>query len=246
MFLYPKIIKIYVPVIYQTANILKLCISIWFFNNNYFCLGCENEFKSILISVDNSLSKKNTAFFPCIPPVMALSYIKCLLKHQFSSVQSLSRVQLFATPWIAVRQASLSITNSQSPPKPMSIESVMPSNHLILCRPLLLLPSFFPSIRVFSNESALHIMWPKYWSFSFSINPSSEHLGLISFRMDWLDLLAVQGTLKSLLQHHSSKASILLSSAFFIDQLSHPYMTTGKTTALTRQTFVGKVMSLAF
>ena len=141
-------------------------------------------------------------------------------------------------------QASLSITNSRSPPKPMSIESVMPSNHLILCRPLLLLPSIFPSIRVFSNESALCIRWPKFWSFSFNISPTNVHPGLISFRMDWLDLLAVQGTLKSLLQHHSSKASILWHSAFFIVQLSHPHMTTGKTIALTRQTFVGKVMSL--
>ena len=142
---------------------------------------------------------------------------------QFSSVQSLSRVRLFATPWIAAHQASLSITNSQSPPKPMSIESVMPSNHLILCHSLLLLPSIFPSIRVFSNESALFIMWPKYWSFSLSISLSNEHPGLISFRMDWLDLLEVQETLKSLLQHHSSKASILQRSAFFIVQLSHPY-----------------------
>ena len=131
-------------------------------------------------------------------------------------------------------QASLSITNSQSPLKPMSIESVMPSNHLILCRPFLLLPSIFPSIRVFLNESALCIRWPKYWSFSFKISPTNEHPGLISFRMDWLDLLAVQGTLKSLLQHHSSKASILQHSAFFIVQLAHPYMTTGKTIALTR------------
>ena len=128
----------------------------------------------------------------------------------------------------------------------MSIESVMPSNHLIFCHPLLLLPSIFPSIRVFSNESALHIRWPKYWSFSFNISPSSEHPGLSSFSMDWLDLLAVQGTLKSLLQYHSSKASILWHSGFFIVQLSHPYMTTGKTIALTRQTFVGKVMSLLF
>ena len=143
-------------------------------------------------------------------------------------------------------QASLSITNSQSLPKPMSIESVMPSNHLILCCPLLLLPSIFPSITVFSNESALHIRLPKYWSFSFSISPSIEHPGLTSFRMDWLDLLAVQGTLKSLLQHHSSKASVLRHSAFFIVRLSHPYMTTGKTIALTRQTFVGKVTSLLF
>ena len=163
----------------------------------------------------------------------------------FCSVQLLSRVWLFATPWIAARQASLSITNSWSPPKPMSTVSVMPSNHLVLCRPLLL-PSIFPSIRVFSNESALHIRWPKYWSFSFNISPSNEHSGLISFRMDWLDLLAVQGTLKSLLQHHSSKASVIQCSAFFIVQLSHPYMTTGKTIALTRWTFVGKVMSLFF
>ena len=162
----------------------------------------------------------------------------------FSSVQSLSRVQLFAIPWTTAHQASLSITNSQSPPKLMSIESVMPSSHLILCYPLLLLPSIFPSIRVFSNESAILIRWPKYWSFSFNISPSNEHPGLISFRMDWLDLLAVHGTLNSLLQHHSSKASILQCSAFFILQLSHPYMTTGKTIPLTRQTFAGKVMSL--
>ena len=159
---------------------------------------------------------------------------------QFSSVQLLSLVQLFATPWTTVRQASLSITNSQSPPKPMSIESMMPSNHLILFRPLLLLPSIFPSIRVFSNESVLHMRWPKYWSFSFNIIPSHEHPGLISFRMDWMDLLVVQGTLKSLLQHHTSKASMLRLSAFFRVQISHPYMTTGKIKALTRQTFVGK------
>ena len=148
-----------------------------------------------------------------------------------------------AAPGTAARQASLSITKSRSLLKPMSIESVMPSNHLILCRPLLLPPSIFPSIRVFSNESALRIRWPKYWSFSFSISPSNEYSGLISFRMDWLDLLAVQGTLKSLLQHHSSKASVLGRSAFFIVHLSHPYVTTGKTIALTRRTFVGKVMS---
>ena len=140
----------------------------------------------------------------------------------FSSVQSLSCVWLFATPWTAAHQASLSITNSQSLPKLVSIESVMPSNHLILCYPLLLLPSIFPSIRAFSNESDLHIRWPKYWSFSFNISPSNEHPGLISFRMDWLYLLAVQGTLKSLLQHHTSNASILLRSVFFIVQLSHP------------------------
>ena len=163
-----------------------------------------------------------------------------------SSVQSLSRVRLFVTPCTAACQASLSITNYQSPPKAMSIELVMPSSLLIHCRPLLLLPSIFPSIRVFSNELTLRIRWPKYLSFSFSISPSNEHPGLISFRMDWLDLLAIQGTLKSLLQHHSSKASILWCSTFFIVQLSHPYMTTGKTIALTRQTFVGKVMSLFF
>ena len=151
------------------------------------------------------------------------------MEVQFSSVWSISHVRLFATPWTVARQASLSITNSWSPPKPMPIESVMPSNHLILCHPLLLLPPIPPSIRVFSNESVLHIRQPKYWSFSFSISPSNEHPGLISFRMDRLDLLAVHGTLKSLLQHHSSKASILWHSAFFIIQLSHPYMTTGKT-----------------
>ena len=170
----------------------------------------------------------------------------CPTWMQFSSVQSVSHVQLFATPWTTACQASLSITNSQSPPKPMSIELVMSSNHLILCHPFILLPSIFLSIRVFTNESALRIRWPKYWSFSFSISPSNEYAGLVSFRMDWLDLLAVQGTLKSLLQHHSSKASILQHSAFFIVQLSHPYITTGKTTALTRQTFVDKIMSVLF
>ena len=164
---------------------------------------------------------------------------------QFSSVQSLSRVWLFETPWTAARQASLSITNSLSLLKLRSIELVMPSNHLILCHPLLLLPPIPPSIRVFSNESTLRMRWPEYWSFSFHISPSNEHTGLTSFRMDCLDL-AVQGTLKSLLQHHSSKALIFRCSAFFIVQLSHPYMTTGKTIALTRQTFVGKVMSLLF
>ena len=161
---------------------------------------------------------------------------------QFSSVQLLSRVRLFVTPWTTAHQASLSTTKFRSPPKPMSIASVMPSNHLVLCCPILLLPSIFPNIRVFSNESALHIRWPKYWSFSFSVSRSNEHPGLTSFRMDWLDFLAVQGNLKSLLQHHSSKTSILQCSAFFTVQLSHPYMTTGK--ALTRRTFVGKVMSL--
>ena len=159
---------------------------------------------------------------------------------QFSSDQLFSHVWLFATPWIAAYQASLSITNFRSLPKPMFIETVRPSNHLILCHPLLLLPSISPSIRVFSNVSAPCISWPKYWSFSFSLNPSNEHPGLISFRMDFLDLLTVQGTLKSLLQHHNSKASIFPRSAFFIVQLLHPYMTTGKTIALTRQILLAK------
>ena len=173
-------------------------------------------------------------------------YRKSLLAPglQFSSVQSLSRVQLFAFPRTAARQASLSITNCRSSLKLMSIESVMPASHLILCCPLLLLPPIPPSIRVFSNESTLPMRWTKYWSFSFNIIPSKEIPGLISFRMDWLDLLAFQGTLKSLLQHHSSKTLILQRSAFFTVQLSHPYMTTGKTIALTRWTFVGKVVSL--
>ena len=163
-----------------------------------------------------------------------------------SSVQLLSHVQLIATPWTAAHQSSLSTTNSWNLLKLTSIELAMPSNHLILHHPFFLLPSIFPSISVFSNESALCMRWPKYWSFSFNISPFNEHSGLISFRMDWLDLLAVQGTLKSLLQHHSSKAPILQHSAFFIVQLSHPYMTTGKTRALTRWTFVSKVISLLF
>ena len=168
------------------------------------------------------------------------------LSYRIRSDQSLSHVWLFAAAWIATCQASPSITNCQSSLRLMSIESVMPSSHLILCCPLLLLPPIPPSIRVFSNESTLHMRWPKYWSFSFSIIPSKEIPGLISFRMDLLDLLTVQGTLKSLLQHHSSKASILRCSAFFTVQLSHRYMTTGKTIALTRRTLVGKVMSLLF
>ena len=163
---------------------------------------------------------------------------------QFSSVTQLCPT--LATPWTAARQASLSITNSQSSLRLTSIESVMLSSHLILCHPLFLLSPIPLTIRVFSNESTLGMRWPKYWSFSLSISPSKEHPGLISFRTDWLDLLAVQGTLKSLLQHHSSKASILQRSAFFTVQLSHSYRTTGKTIALTRQTFVGKVMSLLF
>ena len=165
---------------------------------------------------------------------------------QLSSVELRSGVQLPATKWTAAHQAFLSIISSLSLLKLMSIKSVIPSNHLILCRPLLLLPSIFPSIRAFSNESVLHIRWPKYSSLSISISPSNEYSGLISFRINWFDLLAVQGTLKSLLQHHSSKASILQCSAFFIVQLSHLYMTTGRTIALTRWTFVGKVISLLF
>ena len=194
-------------------------------------------------------------FLPLVsfPPFISLSMVWAadptvwyVIISYSVSVQSLSCVWLFATPWTAACQASLSITNSQSLLKLMSIMSAMPSNHLILYHPLLLLPSIFPSIRVFSNESVLCIRRPNYWSFSFSISPSNEYSGLISFRMDWLDLLDVQKILKNLLQHHSSKASIFQHSAFFIVQLSHPYMTTGKTIALTRQTFVGKVMSLLF
>ena len=183
------------------------------------------------------LKRRNVLFL--LLTDFSLEPLSCFC-YQFSSVQSLSRVRLFATPWIAAGQASLSITNSWSSLKLMSIESVMPSNHLIICRPLFLLPPIPPSIRVFSNQSTLCMRWPKYWSFSFSFSPSNEHPGLISFRIDWLDLLAVQGTLKSLLQHHSSKASILQRSAFFTAQLSQPYMTTGKAIGLTRWTFVGK------
>ena len=166
--------------------------------------------------------------------------------HKVIAVQSLSHVRLFGTPWTAAHQASLPFTISWSLPKLMSIESMMPSNNLILCHPRLFLPSIFPSIRVFSSESALCNRWPKYWSFSFSISPSNEYSQLISFMIDWFDLLGVQETLKSLFQHHSSKAPILRHSAFFMVQLSHPYMTPRKTIALTIQTFVGKVMSLLF
>ena len=175
-----------------------------------------------------------------------MSAVPICSDFQFSPVHLLSHVWLFVTPWTSAHQASLSVTNSWSLPKPMSIVSVMPFNHLIICHPLLLLPSVFPTLRVFSNESALHIRWPKDWRFNFIISPSNEHPGLISFGMDWLDLPAVLGTLKSLLQHHGSKASSLRRSAFFIVQLSHPYTTSGKTIALTRWTFVGKVMSLLF
>ena len=188
----------------------------------------------------NPLFLKQTYF-----PYFVTQQLSFSFSH-FSSVQSLSRVRLSATLWIAARQACLSITNFRSLLKLMPIESVLPSSHLILCRPLLLLPPIPSNIRVFSSESTLQMRWPKYWTFSFSINPSNEHSGLISFRMAWLDLFVVQGTLKSLLQHHTSKASTFRRSAFFTVQLSHPYMTTGKTIALTRWTFVGKVMSLLF
>ena len=181
----------------------------------------------------NQSSKDTKEWLYSLPPPTSVQFSRSVVSDS-------------ATPWIVARQTSLSITNPPSLLRLMSIELVMPSNHLILCHPLLLLPSIFSSIRVFSSESVLHIRWPKYWSFSFSISPSNEYLGLISFRIDWLDLLAVQGTLKSLLQHHSAKASILRRSALFVVQLSHPYMTTGKTIALTRWTFVGKVMSLLF
>ena len=198
----------------------------------------------ILDPIDRNLNFYYFKFFPaqiwCDLAIKTLEWFIVVIVH------SLSHVQLFVIPWTAAHQASPSFTISRSLLKLMSMESVMPSNHLILCRPLLLLPSIFPRIKVFSNESALCISWLKYWSFIFSISPSNEYSGLISFRMDWFDLLAIQRTLKSLLQHHSSKASILQPSAFFIVQLSHPYMTIGKTIALTRWTFVGKVMSLPF
>ena len=194
------------------------------------------QYYNLLVS-NNTLYSVKTCIYPIVVFNWCVVDLQCCVNYYyiakwFSSVQSLSRVRLFLTAWTAAHQASLSITNSRRSPKPMSIESVMPFNHLILCHPLLLLHSIFPSIRVFSTESALHMRWPKYRSFSFTISPSSEHPGLISFRMDWLDLCAVQGTLKSLLQHHSSKASILWCSAFFIVQLLHPYMTTGKNHSL--------------
>ena len=175
-----------------------------------------------------------------------MEFQRSLLLSRFVFDWSLSCVQLFATPWTAALHTLLSFTISRTLLKFMCIESVMPSNYLILCHPLLFLPSIFPSIRSLSNESVFRIRWPKYWSFSFNISPSNEHPGLISFKMDWLDLLAVQGTLESFLQHHSSKATILWSSAFFMAQLAHPYMTTGKTIVLTIPTYVGKVISLLF
>ena len=203
------------------------------------------------VSIEGGMEKPACVFnslFLLLPsppgPCLFLTHSASFLQYVFRSVQLLSRVRLFVTPWTAAHQASLSITNYRSLLKLMPIESVMPSNHLILCHPLLRLPSIFPSIRVFSNESILHIRWPKYWSFS--ICPSNEYSGLISFRIDWFDFLAFQEILKSLLQHYTSEASILQHSAFFIVQLSHPYMTTGKTTALTRWTFFDKVMSLLF
>ena len=187
-----------------------------------------------------TLGGQNIGALASVLPMNIQGWFPLGLTDLISSVQSLSHVRLFATPWIAACQASLSITNSWSPPKPMSIESVMPSSHLIVCRPLLLLPWIFPSIRVFSNQSALRVRWPEYWSFSFSMSPSNEYSGQISFRIHCLGLLTVQGTLKSLLQHHSSKASVLRHSVFFRVQLSHPYMTTGKTIALTVWTLSAK------
>ena len=212
------------------------------FNNGKFSKPCP-IFYLIILSSRTFQPSSNSSFL-----IIICSVLKCIFHREsmyvISSVQSLSHVRLFVTPWTAACQASLFITNSQSWLKLMFTESMMPSNHLILCHPLLLMPSIFPSIRVFSNESALSIRWPKYWSFSFNISLSNEHPGPISFRMDWLDLLAVQGLLRVFSNNHSSKVSVLPHSAFFIVQLSHPYMTTGKTIALTRRTFVGKVMSL--
>ena len=196
-----------------------------------------------------SLNWKSSIVYLFIPhySLMSGNHWSFYCLHQFSSVQSLSRVQLFATPWIAAHQASLSITNSQSSLKLMSSKTMIPSSHLILCHPQLLLPPIPPSIKsLFQGVNPFRMRWPKRWSFSFSISPSNEHPGLISFRIDWLGLLEVQGTLKSLLQHHSSKASILRHSAFFVAQISHPYMTNGKTISLPRRTYVGKVISLLF
>ena len=228
--------QFYVPFILRLViSFISLSLSFFSFSSNT-CIFCLSWMPHIFKEVSSLWLVR------ILSPTWMLDTFQSI---QFSSPQSLCRVWLFATPWTAGHQASLSISNSLSSPKLMSIELVMPSNHLMLCHPLLL-PSIFPSIRVFSNESALCIRWPKYWSFSFNISPTNEHPGLISFRMDWLDVLAVQGTLKSLFQHHSSKASILRHSAFFTVQLSHPYMTTGKTIAWTRRTFVDKVMSLLF
>ena len=218
-----------------------LSSSFWWGHDLFYCFPSLLVFGTCLLFLKKNIGVQFLYYIVLVSAILQSESAKCI-----SSDQSISRVRLFATPWTAAHQASLSITNSRSLLKPMSIESVMPSSHLILCRPLFLLPPIPPSIRVFSNESTLRMRWPKYWSFSFSISPSNEYPGLISFRMDWLNILAVQGTLKSLLQHHSSKASILQHSAFLTVQLSHPYMTTGKTIALTRRTFVGKVMSVLF
>ena len=207
-----------------------------------YCKQCCNEHWGTRVSFSSGFLGVYAQQWDCW--VVWQFYFQFLILD--SSIQSFSHVWLFATPWTVTCQAFLSITNSQSLLKIMSIKSMMPPNHLILCRPLLLPPSIFPSISVFSNESVLCIRWPKYRSFSFSINPSNEYSGLISVRMDWLDLLAVQGTLRSILQHHSSKASVLQHSTFFMVQDSNPYITTGKTITLTIRTFVGKVMSLLF
>ena len=224
-------------------SIMHRCLIYWEFLNSIHTFHTYSMFENFwLCSAARRVIVPHPGMEPMLPALEPWS-----LNHwTASSVQLLSHVWLFTTPWIAARHASLSITNFRSSLKLMSIELVMPSSHLILCRPLLLLPQIPPRIRVFSNESTLRMRWPKYWSFSFSISPSKEHPGLISFRMDWLDLLVVQGTLKSLLQHHSSKASILRHSAFLTVQLSHPYMTTGETITSTRWTFVGKIMSLLF
>ena len=216
---------------------IQQVINKWKIQNIYSCDRLTHHYHPLEFLISQAhYSKMNTHNLFLFIFVLLLLFIQ-------SSVQSLHRVRLFATPWSAARQASLYITNSQSLLKLISIELVMPFNHLTLCHAFLLLLSIFLSIRVYSNECDLTIRWPKHWSFSFSISPSNEYSGLIYFRMDWLDCLTVQGTLKSLLQYHSSKASILQHSAFFIVQFSHPYMTTGKTTTLTRQTFVGKVIS---
>ena len=215
---------------------MEICRAIQLSPNACFqCWGRIEEKKRCITHKDSKNSESKHIHITAIFKIQIMCMLSCI-----------SHVRLFATPWIAALQASLSITNSWSSLRLRSIESVIPSSHLILWCPLLLLPSIFPSIRVFSNESVLHIRWPNFWSFCFNISPSNEHSGLISFRIDWLDLLAVQGTLKSLLQHHSSEVSILQRSAFFTVQLSHPYMTTGKTIALTRRTFVDKVLSLLF
>ena len=226
--------KIYIGVtfLWVCAKLLQSCPTLW---DPVDCSPPGSSDHEILqerilewVSMPSSRGSSQPRYgtlYLLISPALASKFLtREALSVQLSSIQSLSSVQRFVTPWTAACQASLSIINTWSPPKPMSIKSVMISSHLILCRPLLLLPPVPPSIRVFSNESTLRMMWPKYWSFSFNISPSNEHSGLISFRMDWLDLLAVQGTLKILLQHHSSKAFILWRSAFFSVQLSHPYI----------------------